>query len=344
MILHLSLIKSKANINLQRRILAVGIFLLFVKFSAYFLTSSTTILSDAFESIINVTAAGFALFSLSYSARPRDKNHPYGHGKVEFLSSGMEGVLILIAGLGIIYKSVYSFIFPGDIKNLDWGIALIAFAGIVNYIMGFILEKKGKEQNAIVLEAGGKHLKTDAYSTLVLLLGLFAIYLLEMPVLDSVFAFGFGVYIGIEGYKIIRKSVAGIMDEADFGLLGKIIEVLNKKREETWIDFHNLRVIKYGSVIHIDAHMTIPYYLSVQKGHEEVDKVEHLIRDNFGNAVELFVHLDPCVESSCPLCPIKDCTVRKHAFIQRLDWNLDTVLENQKHEADMLTDEHSSQS
>lgn len=336
MLLNLAFNKSKSNIKLQQWILAVGLLLLVIKFMAFFLTGSNTILSDAFESIINVTAAGFALFSLYYSSRPRDKNHPYGHGKVEFLSAGIEGVLILIAGIGIIYKSVYNLIEPMEIRNLDMGIILIAIAGVINYIMGYILEKRGKEQKVIVLESGGKHLKTDAYSTLVLLVGLFAIYILNMPVLDSIFALGFGVYIGIEGYKIIRRSVAGIMDEADFDLLKQIIEVIKENRKDSWIDIHNLRVIKYGSVIHIDAHMTVPYYYNIEEGHEIITDVETIVRENFGRSVELFIHVDPCKESSCPICPIKDCKVRKQAFKERITWNLDTVLENQMHEEDLL--------
>lgn len=314
----------------------MGLLLLFIKFGAYFLTGSNTIFSDALESIINVSAAAFALFSLYYSSRPKDKNHPYGHGKIEFLSAGVEGILIIVAGIGIIYKSVYNFIYPVEIQNLDKGIILIAIAGIVNYIMGYILEKRGKEQKVIVLESGGKHLKTDAYSTLVLVVGLFAIYFLEMPVLDSVFALGFGAYIIFEGYRITRKSVAGIMDEADFELLGQVIDTLNERRKTQWIDFHNLRIIKYGSVIHVDAHMTVPYYLSVEEGHDEMEVVDGIVKKEFGKSVELFLHLDPCEVSSCAICPVSDCNVRKKDFRGRVEWNLQTVLENKKHEAEML--------
>ena len=314
----------------------MGLLLLFIKFGAYFLTGSNTIFSDALESIINVSAAAFALFSLYFSSRPKDKNHPYGHGKIEFLSAGVEGILIIVAGIGIIYKSVYNLIYPVEIQNLDKGIILIAIAGIVNYIMGYILEKRGKEQKVIVLESGGKHLKTDAYSTLALLVGLFAIYFLEMPVLDSVFALGFGAYIIFEGYRIIRKSVAGIMDEADFELLGQVIDTLNERRKTQWIDFHNLRIIKYGSVIHVDAHMTVPYYLSVEEGHDEMEIVDGIVKKEFGKSVELFLHLDPCEVSSCAICPVSDCKVRMKDFRGRVEWNLQTVLENKKHEVDML--------
>jgi len=331
---------SKSNIKLQWTILSVGSLLLILKFAAYFLTVSNTILSDAFESIINVSAAAFALFSLYYSAMPKDKNHPYGHGKIEFIAAGVEGVLIVGAGLGIIYKSVYNFFFPLELHDLDIGIVLVSIAGLANYIMGHILEKRGREQKILVLESGGKHLKTDAYSSLALLIGLFAIYILDLPILDSVFAIIFGLYIGFEGYKIIRKSIAGIMDEADFELLDEIIELLNQKRETQWIDIHNLRVIKYGSVIHIDAHLTVPYYLTVQEGHAQIDKLEEIVREEFGTSVELFLHVDPCIESSCPICPVADCKVRKHPFKKRLDWDSETVLENQKHEAEMIKSSH----
>lgn len=322
---------AQANIRIQKFIVAVAIFLFFIKIVAYFLTRSISILTDALESIVNVVAGIIGLYSLYVAAKPRDIDHPYGHGKAEFLSAAVEGTLISIAGVFIIYKAVYNFIEPQKLQKIDYGILMIVFAGVVNFFVGSYAIRQGKKANSLALIAGGKHLQSDTYSTIGIVIGLVLIYFTKQVIIDSIVAAVFGLVIIYTGYKIIRTSIAGIMDEADMELLAKIVEVLNANRKSNWVDLHNLRVIKYGSVLHIDCHLTVPWYLNVIEAHKEIDVLGKLIADNFGEAVEFFVHSDPCVNFSCPICIKEDCHVRQHAFEKRMQWTMENVLSNKKH-------------
>lgn len=321
----------RENIRLQVSVVLVGVLLLIAKFVAFFLTNSNAILTDALESIINVVAGAFSLYSLVLSAQPKDLNHPYGHGKIEFVAATLEGSLIVVAGGAIIIKSVYNLFEPQIISQLDIGIILIAAGGIINYVVGAVTERRGNHNNSLVLIAGGKHLKTDAYSTAGILIGLLLIYLTGLVWLDSVVAIIFGLMIGFTGYKILRSAIAGIMDEADYELLKRIVQVLNENRRENWIDIHNLRVIKYGATLHIDCHLTVPWYLNVQEAHDEVEAVGKLIRDKIDPSIELFIHTDPCIAPSCQICTKDDCQVRQHPFKEKVEWDFDKVIADRKH-------------
>ncbi len=321
----------RKNINIQRWVLLAGGIILIAKFIAFWITNSNAILTDALESIINVLAGSFALFSLIFSSKPRDRDHPYGHGKVEFLSAALEGSLIVLAGLAIIGKSTYNLFYPHTIQSIDTGMILTVVAGGFNFLLGHWAEKAGKRSDSLTLIAEGKHLKSDTYSTLALLVGLGAIYLTGLEMLDNLVAIGFGLFIGYTGVKILRTSVAGIMDEADEEVLRTIIRILEENRRENWIDFHNMRVIKYGPLLHIDCHLTVPWYLNVKEAHDELEKVEALIDENISRPIELFIHTDPCIPDSCPICQKQDCHVRQHPREKRVSWDLDNVLQNKKH-------------
>lgn len=323
--------KSNQNFQFQLMIVAVGVLLFIIKIFAYFLTKSVAVLTDALESIINILSAIFGLYSLYLSALPRDKNHPYGHGKIEFIAASIEGILVGIAGLGILYKVVDSFRNPVEISSLEYGTYLIAFTAVANYILGEFAERKGKKQHSPALVATGKHLKTDTYSTLGIILGLILIYFTEISWIDSVTALFFGLLILYTAYKILRESVSGIMDETDQNLLQAIARLLQQQRRNNWIDVHNLRIIKYGATLHIDCHMTIPWYFNTEEGHREIEVFEDVIKDYFGDRIEMFVHLDACKEFSCSLCKIADCPMRKHNFVKEIEWNAENICENVKH-------------
>jgi cation diffusion facilitator family transporter len=319
------------NLQIQKWVAGISVLLLVAKFIAYYLTNSVSILTDALESIVNVVAGFIGLYSLYVAAKPRDIDHPYGHGKAEFLSAAIEGTLITSAGAIIIYKAIRSFIEPTPLQKLDYGIYLVAAAAIVNFIVGFITERKGKTSNSLALIASGKHLKSDSYSTFGIIVGLILIYFTGLAWIDPAVAMIFGIMIIYTGYKILRRSIAGIMDEADIELLKKIVDLLNKNKRENWVDLHNLRVIKYGAILHIDCHLTVPWYLNVSEAHAEVDALSSLVRKEFGELVELFVHVDSCEPHSCKICNKQNCNVRKHNFEKRIDWTLENVLQNQKH-------------
>lgn len=310
---------------------AISVLLLAVKFIAYYLTNSVSILTDALESIVNVAAGFIGLYSLYVAAKPRDQDHPYGHGKAEFISAAIEGTLITSAGAIIIYKAIKSFITPVALQKLDYGIYLVAAAAVINFILGLVTERKGRKGNSLALIASGKHLKSDSYSTLGIIVGLILIYITGIKWIDPAVAIVFGIIIIYTGYKILRRSIAGIMDEADIELLKKIVDLLNKNKRENWADLHNLRVIKYGSILHIDCHLTLPWYLNINEAHAEVDLLSTLVRQEFGESVELFVHVDGCLPFSCKVCNKQNCNVRKHNFEKRIDWTLENVLLDKKH-------------
>ncbi len=323
---------ERENYNFQKIVAFVGVVLLAIKLAAWYITDSVAILTDALEGIVNVIAAFIGLYSLYLSAQPKDKNHPYGHGKVEFISAGIEGVMIAFAGVWIIFEAINHIINPQEIKQIDLGIVLIVFAGLTNFIVGYLAVKKGKKNNSIALVASGKHLISDTYTTLGVIIGLVIIKITSIYWLDSAFAMVFGIIIIFTGVKILRQSVAGIMDEADTQLLKSMVETLNKNRVPNWIDLHNLRIIKFGSGLHIDCHLTVPWYLTVKEAHEEVDAIEALIQNKYGNNLELFIHSDYCKPKSCEICTKVDCDVRVKPFIQQIDWNLDNVATNKKHQ------------
>lgn len=319
------------KINTQWWILILGVVLMLIKFLAFHLTQSTAILSDALESIVNIIAGSFGLYSLYLSAKPRDHDHPYGHGKIEFISSTIEGMMIIGAGFIIIGKSTYHLIHPKAIEELGIGITLIAFSGILNYAMGVFASKKGQTNHSLALEASGEHLKSDAYTTVGILAGLLVIFLTDLYWLDSIVAILVSFIIILSGVKILRKSIAGIMDEQDFELNVKVIDYINQNRKVDWIDVHNFRVIKYGEVIHVDCHMTMPWYYTLQQSHDGMKLLEECLEDSVENPVEAFIHVDPCMPKSCTICEIQGCLHRVKPFEKRIEWTLDNVSKNQKH-------------
>ncbi len=323
---------QKQNLRAQKLVVVVAVILFILKVIAYFLTHSVAILTDALESTVNVIAGFVGLYSLYVAAKPSDYDHPYGHGKAEFISAAVEGTLILVAGLIIIYESIDNFIHPHEIKKLDYGIILVASTAAINFLVGYITIQKGKKNNSLALIASGKHLQTDTYSTIGIIVGLALILITGYSQLDSIVAIIFSFIIIYTGYKILRSSIAGIMDEADDALLSKLVSLLNKNRKENWIDMHNLRVIKYGGQLHIDCHLTVPWYLNVHEAHEEIDALVDLIKKEFGDAIEFFVHSDGCLYFQCPLCTKKDCNVRQHPFEKKVDWTLENIISNKKHD------------
>jgi cation diffusion facilitator family transporter len=280
---------------------------------------------------VNIVAGLIGVYSLYISGKPKDEDHPYGHGKVEFISSAIEGTLISAAGIFIIYQATSKLLQPQLLSKLDYGIILVAVTALINYVAGTICLQKGRKNNSLPLIASGKHLRTDTWSTAAIVIGLIVLYITGIAWLDSVVAFIFAFAIIFTGYKIIRTSIAGIMDETDVGLLNNLVVLLNSNRRENWIDLHNLRIIKYGSTIHMDCHLTVPWYLNVDEAHEEIEALAAIVKNSYGEDVELFVHTDGCKEFSCRICSKHDCLVRQHPCEQKVDWTIKNISRDRKH-------------
>lgn len=301
------------------------------KFVAYFITNSNAILTDAAESIVNVLASGFAFYSIYLATLPKDENHPYGHGKVEFFSAFVEGVLIGIAGLVILSKSIYSLFNGNKVSDLYNGALIIGATGVINMIVGLYLIRTGKANKSLTLEADGKHLLTDAVSSAGLVAGIIIIQLTQILWLDSVISIGLGLYIVFNGYKLTRRSVGGLMDESNLELVKGVVEVLQENRQPSWIDIHNLRAQQYGADLHIDCHVTLPYYFDLNAVHKEISDIDRLINQSLEHRTELFIHADPCLPACCHYCKMANCPVRAEAFRGEIKWDMENVTKNQKH-------------
>jgi cation diffusion facilitator family transporter len=319
------------NMAAQRLVVFTSVVLFIGKIIAWQITGSVSVLSDALESVVNVLSGFFGLYSIYLSSLPRDANHPYGHGKVEFISAGFEGTLITLAGGVIIYESVAHFGNTIHPHGYGAGIWIVGASALINYIVGAIALKKGKATHSLALTASGKHLQTDTISTLAILVGLVIISITGWTWLDSVIAIAFSLYIMYSGFTIVRQSLAGIMDESDEKLLNELVAFLEENRNPNWVDLHNLRIIKYGAILHMDCHLTVPWYFNVHEAHNEIDKLQALLNNRFGERVELFVHTDGCLEFSCAICGKQDCTQRKQPFTEKVHWTVSNISSNHKH-------------
>ncbi len=323
--------EQNSSIAFQKWIAAVGIILFIGKIIAWKMTNSDSVFSDAMESIVNIISAFLGLYALYLGGKPRDENHPYGHGKVEFVTSAIEGSLISIAGVMIIYEGTNSLISGKILNKIDWGIWIIAATAIANYVLGYISIQKGKAENSIVLISSGKHLQSDTFSTLGVVISLVLVYFTNLVWIDSLVALGLGFYIITIGYKIIRQSLSGIMDEADPEMLGRLADFLNQNRKPEWIDVHNMKIQQFGSKLHIDAHITLPWYFELRTAHNEMEEMIKLIAENTERTVEFNFHMDDCKPTSCPICDIADCPVRQHILEKKVEWTGENISQPDKH-------------
>lgn len=302
-----------------------------IKFIAYFITHSNAVFTDALESIVNVIASSFAFYSIYLSSLPKDMNHPYGHGKVEFFSVFIEGGLIFLAALFIIGKAIYNFFFPVELTNLLEGLGLVASTALINFLLGRYLLGKSKKLNSLTLMADGKHLLTDALSTVGLIAGLLLVYFTGFIIIDIVLSLVLGVFILYQGYKLLRQSVGGLMDESDVQLVKDVVDVLQQNRKDSWIDIHNLRLQRYGANLHLDCHITLPNYFDLNKVHEEVSEIDKLINERVGLKTEFFIHADPCLPQCCQYCNVKSCPIRSSEKTIDMIWDVELVTRNLKH-------------
>ncbi|WP_156308596.1 cation diffusion facilitator family transporter [Sphingobacterium endophyticum] len=311
--------------------LVTGIVLMLIKFIAYFITESNAIFSDAAESIVNIVASGFAYYSIYLAAQPKDENHPYGHGKVEFFSVFVEGGMIFIAGSIILIKSIYSIFSPQPINNVEEGMYLILATSLINFAVGFYLMKRGKALRSLTIEADGKHLQVDAYSSIGLIAGLLIMKLTGLAWIDLALSFVLGTFILYNGYKLLRKSISGLMDESDSEVIEEVVSILNKNRKPEWIDVHNLRVQRYGQELHIDCHLTLPNYYSLNKVHDSISDFDQVLNTNLDSKTEFFIHADPCMPECCHYCKVENCPIRSEEYSKHIDWTTVNVTKNMKH-------------
>ena len=324
-------IQSLEKDHLKARLVAISLSLLVgtaimaVKFYVYRRTNSSAVLSDALESIINIVAGAFALVSILFAAQPPDKNHPYGHGKIEYFSAGFEGALIILAAFGI-FKMGWSLIFhPRQLPHLQEGMLVLLGISFVNLILGVGLIRVGKWTDSLTLIADGKHVLTDVYTSAGVLLGLFVVHLTGLIWLDGVIACMIGINILVTGAGLVRQSFAGLMDASDSELLKRVSNLILRYRKDIWIDIHQLRAWRSGTLIHIDLHLILPRNLSLEVAHREAKDLERIIVAYFEGKASVLIHMDPCVKPDCAICNHHRCELRTCDQKVKIPWDWKTL-------------------
>ncbi len=323
---------ERLNYETERTIAIVGAVLMISKFIAYFVTGSVSILTDALESIVNVVAGAIGVYALWLCLRPADKDHPYGLGKTELISSIVEGMMIFFAGALIIIESIQRFLNPEDIRQLDIGLVIVIIAAVVNFAMGSNAIRLGKKTGSMALEASGKHLCTDTYSSVGIILGLSLIYVgkalgYDVWWFDPLMAMLFGVFIIYTGIGVIRKSAGGIVDRADRKILVEVTRAINHVRVPEIIDVHHLRVVRYGSIVHVECHMLVPDDTTQKRVDEIRGQIMAEVARVVGAGTDITIQAESCDYKACRHCASMDCAHRDHDFVHNVVLDIDTVTE-----------------
>lgn len=315
---------STANNPEQRARLRAGIVSLIVgaaimagKFFAYRLTGSSAIFSDALESIVNVLAAAFAIGSILFAGRPADRDHPYGHGKIEFLSAAFEGGLIAFAAIAIGHQAITSWIRGPELAQLNLGLGLSIVAGIANALLAVYLLRVGRRTNSLILIADGKHVLSDTWTTAGVVIGLVLVGLTGITWLDPLVALIVAALLARTGFRLVRMSARALLDEEDTELLERILEAGENVRSSGIIRLHHLRAIRLGRFVHVDAHVVVPEFWTIEHSHEQTDAFETRLLEHRQIEGEIAIHTDPCRRLYCEACDFPDCPVRRQAFVER---------------------------
>ncbi len=307
--------------------LVVGLVLLGAKYFAYRLTGSTAILSDALESIINVVAAMVALGALVVAGWPADRSHPYGHGKIEFFTAAFEGGLIAFAALLIIKEALQGLVFGVEIRELNLGVLITLAAGLANATLGWFLIRTGERHQSPTLIADGKHVLTDFWTSLGVAVGLGLVILTGYQWLDPLVASIVGLHLVWTGLSLVRHAAGGLLDEEDTALLRRLIVAINVNLAPGLIRVHLLRAIRSGGFTHVDAHLVVPEFWTIEDAHDFGKAFEKSVFAALSMEGEIAFHIDPCRRQSCSMCEVENCPIRVAPFVQRLPITLEEALQ-----------------
>jgi cation diffusion facilitator family transporter len=305
--------------------LGLSTFLMVAKFGAYLATGSAAVLSDALESTVNIVTSSFALFAVWLSAQPRDSEHPYGHGRVEYIASTLEAVALGVAGISIIlvtatrYQQGAAVTEPGEGSIYVTAIAVFALLG------GSLLIRMGRKLDSDGLVSDGVHIRADAYTTIGTLVALLLVEITGNVNYDFIVSFLIGGWLCIHGLMMFRSSAEKLMDRADPELLEQIAEMLEEVREPGWIAPHRTKVHRLGQEIHVDIHMVFPRYWDLEKTHQCANRLEAALERTFGARSDMMVHMEPCTDRGCSTCDKEDCPIRKAPFEGREPWTGETI-------------------
>ncbi|MGO8954293.1 MAG: cation diffusion facilitator family transporter [Rhodomicrobium sp.] len=272
--------------------LGVALVVLALKSAAYWVTGSVALLSDALESIINVVVAGVAYFALRVSMKPPDANHPFGHHKAEYFSAVLEGVLIGVAALAIFREAAMHFFQPRAIEAPGLGVAVNMAASAINAVWGLRLIRIGRRERSPALDADGRHVLADAVASVGVVIGVTATVLTGYLQLDALVAAGVGVYILSAGWRLVKKSVGGLMDEAADSATLATIQACIAKEAQGALEAHDLQTRHAGPVTFIQFHLVVPATMTVVDAHEICDRIERALKETVPGA-RIAIHVEP---------------------------------------------------
>ncbi len=276
--------------------LVIGVLMLVLKVGAYWLTGSAAILSDAAESVVHVAAVAFASFSMRLSLKPADKDHPYGHSKIGFFSAGFEGGLIALAACFIIFAAVRDWISGHALHNLGTGGLLTLAATLINGALGAYLIGVGRRRNSLILVANGKHVLTDCWTSLGVLIGVGLTMLTSWRAVDPIIGIVMALNILWSGYGLMRESVSGLLDEADPKTTEKIEAILTEETTRRGIAFHELRHRHNGDGHIIDVHLLFPNATPLTTAHRMATEIEETLSQRILPFADVHTHLEPLEE------------------------------------------------
>ncbi len=320
-------VEERARLRAVAISLAVSVLLLAAKYQAYLLTGSTAILSDALESIVNVVAAVFGLGGIIFAGRPADRNHPYGHGKIEFFSAAFEGGLIAFAAVLIVYEVILSLVRGPALRALDVGVSIVLGAGFVNLLLGWYLIRTGRKYESLTLVADGRHVLSDFYTSAGIVIGLLLVRFTGLAWLDPVAAAVVALNLLWTGFRLVRVAAGGLLDEEDPALLDRLLKVLQPHLGEGVIRIHHLRAIRAGRFHHVDAHLVVPEFWTVERSHDLAEDLGERVMKELGAEGEMTLHTDPCHRIYCAMCDLAECPIRREAFRARPPLTLDEAVQ-----------------
>lgn len=308
---------AAAHTRLAALSLGVAVVLLGVKSYAWLLTGSQAIFSDAAESIVNVVAAAFAFRVLAWAGQPADREHPFGHGKIEFFSAAFEGGLVVAAAFAILWQATDALIDGSKPQQLDVGLMLTLAAGLANGALGWHLVRHGRKHHSAAIEADGHHVLSDFVTSLGVVAGLLAVHVTGVWWLDPALAGLMGLWLLRTGWKLVRSSVGALLDEEDPAFVQRLVAMLQPHVRDGFIRIHQLRAIRAGRFHHISAHLVVPGFWPVSRAHAAADQLAGKVLAEFEGEGDIDFHTDPCERKYCAACDLADCPVRAAAFAGR---------------------------
>lgn len=280
------------QLRIARFSIVISLIVLAIKYGAYYVSHSSALLSDAIETILNVIAAIGTLGAVTIASHPADSNHPYGHGKAEYLWAVIEGTLVVLTAVGIFVIACYDLLHPNILKEPFFGVLLNAFAGIINFVWARLMISIGRRRHSQALASAGEHVQSDVWASLALVIGVSLIPLLHWLWLDPVLSMLVALNVLRTGFGMMRQSTKGLMDEApDPELITNVKNVIAQSGAGA-LEAHDLRMRRVGALYFVEFHLVVVDTMSITQAHDICDKIETAIRDYLGDA-SIHIHVEP---------------------------------------------------